>query len=105
MVRRTAHLRDSVVTIASVALHNNGLNLHCHKCPNHASWGPADLAAIEPPWRRLWDFKRRRRCSKCCARGSTDRVYLTCFVVGSGTASWARPPNPTPPQLWPSDLR
>ena len=99
MALRTPHLRDSVVTIASVALHNNGLNLHCHKCPHHASWGPAELASIEPPWRRLWDFKRRRRCSKCGARGSTDDVFLNSFVVDTGPA-WRRGPSPTPPQLW-----
>lgn len=94
------HLRDSVVTIASVALGNCGINLHCHRCRNHTSLSPSQLAEVEPPHRRLWDFKRTRRCSKCGARGSTDDVFLNIFVVDAGIASWRRSPDPTPPQLW-----
>ncbi len=101
MPRRTSHLRDSTVTVASVALHDNGVNLYCERCPNRASWTPAELAAVEPPWRRLWDFKRRRRCSKCGARGSTGDVFLNTFVVDAGIASWGRAPDPSAPQLWP----
>ncbi|MCE9521441.1 MAG: hypothetical protein K8S25_03295 [Alphaproteobacteria bacterium] len=98
---RPLHLRDSSVTIASTALGNGGLNLFCLDCHHHARWTPAALAAAEPPARKLWDFKRRRKCSRCGARGSTDRVYLTSFVVWTG--AWDhRPPNPTPPQLWPT---
>lgn len=100
MPRRVPHMSESPVTIASACLHNHGLNLYCLDCNHRASWSPTELATIEPPWRKVWDFKRRRRCSKCGARGSTDRVYLTCFVVGAGTSSWYRQPNPTPPQLW-----
>lgn len=100
MARRTSHLRDSTVTVGSIALHNNGLNLYCHRCPNRRSWTPAELARAEPPSRSLWNFKRRRRCSKCGARGSTDDVFLNTFVVDSGVASWGRAPNPTAPQLW-----
>jgi len=100
MARRTPHLSDSFVTISNVALHNNGLNLYCLDCNHNAAWSPCELAAVEPPARLVWDFKRRRRCSKCGARGSTDRVYLTSFVVNGGVASWGRSPDPTAPQLW-----
>lgn len=102
MARKTPHLRDSTVTIASSALLNHGLNLHCLDCNHSGHWTPTELARVEPPARSAWDFKRRRRCSRCGARGSSDRVYLTCFVVGTDTSSWGRPPDPTPPQLWPS---
>ncbi len=97
---RTPHLRDSLVTIGASALSNHGLNLYCLNCGHSASWPPSALARVEPPRRSLWDFKRRRRCSKCGTGGSSDRVYLTCFVVGTHTSSWYRPANPTPAQLW-----
>lgn len=51
-------LRDSVVTIGSTCLQNHGLNLFCLDCHHHAAWSPAQLAAVEPPSRRVWDFKR-----------------------------------------------
>ena len=98
----TPHLRDSTVTIGSSVLLNHGLNLYCLACSHSASWSPVELASVEPPGRLAWDFKRRRKCSKCGTGGSTDRVYLTCYVVGNEVASCRRPPNPTPPQLWPS---
>jgi len=75
MARRTPHLRDSVVTVASTALHNNGLNLYCLDCNHNAAWSPSALAAVEPPSRKVWDFKRRRRCSRCGAR-----VDRPCFL-------------------------
>ncbi len=102
MARREPHLSESPVTVGNSCLSNHGLNLCCLDCNHTAAWSPAELAAIEPPTRSVWDFKRRRRCSKCGARGSTDRVYLTCFVVGTGTASWNRPDKPSAPQLWAS---
>lgn len=97
---RTPHLRDSIVTIGDSVLQNLGLNLYCLDCGHRASWSPSELANAEPPRRLVWDFKRRRKCSKCGTGGSTDRVYLTCYVVG--TEFSIRPSNPTPPQLWPS---
>lgn len=100
MAKRTPHLRTSPITVASAALSNSGFNLYCLDCNHHAAWSPSALAAVEPPWRTVWDFKRRRKCSKCGARGSTERVYLTGFNVHDGC--WdQRPPTPTPPQLWP----
>lgn len=95
---RSPHLRDSVVTIGSNCLHNHGLNLFCLDCHHHAAWTPADVAAVERPARSLWDFKRRRRCSRCGTGGSTDRVQLTVSVMGVGSAD--RTPRPTAPQLW-----
>ncbi len=101
MARKTWHLSESVVTIGNIALGNRSLNLLCFDCGHEANWSPPELAAVEPPGRRLWDFKRRRCCSNCGTRGSTDRVYLTCHNVYSGSSEY-RPPDPTPPQLWPS---
>lgn len=97
---RTPHLRDSPVTIAATALGDRGLSLYCLACHHEAAWSPVELAAAEPPGRSLWDFKRRRRCSRCGAGGSTDTIYLTCSVMSAGMAAHRRPPNPTPPQLW-----
>lgn len=101
MAPRNPHLRDSTVTVGNTCLSNHGLNLYCLDCNHRAEWSPAELAAIEPPQRLLWDFKRRRKCARCGAKGSTDRVYLTCSVVGIGSG-WDRPLKPTLPQLWAS---
>lgn len=95
---RNTHLSESPVTVGSSCLLNLGINLYCLDCSHRASWPPAELATIEPPWRSVWDFKRRRYCSKCGARGSSERVFLNCFVVGTGSGD--RQLNPTAPQLW-----
>lgn len=97
---RDIHLSESSVTVVHVALQNTGLYLNCIRCHRHRRWTPAQLAAVEPPWRTVWDFKRRRKCSRCGAQGSTEDIGLTRFNAWSGASKY-RPRNPTPPQLWP----
>jgi len=97
---RAPHLSESDCTIGRNALMNYGLHISCLDCGRCVSLSPSQIATLEPPNRTLWDFKRRRRCSKCGARGSTDRVELRVSVMQTDVASWRRAPNPTAPQLW-----
>ena len=98
---RYTHLSQSLVTIANVALHNSGLHLHCVRCGRVGAFPPAALAATELPSALVWDFKRKRRCSKCGARGSTDDVEVRVFVVNAGVTGDLRSSDPSAPQLWP----
>lgn len=98
---RYNHLSQSLVTIANVALHNSGLHLHCMRCGRVCAFSPAALADAELPRGLVWDFKRKRRCSRCGARGSTDDVELRVFVVNAGVIGHHRSLSPSAPQLWP----
>jgi hypothetical protein len=96
----TTHLKEGDCTIGSSALLNHGLRLHCLDCGRCVSLSPSQLATLEPSSRTLWDFKRRRRCAGCGARGSTDRIEIRIQVMTAGIASWRAEPDPTLPQLW-----
>src|SRR4051812_27530980 len=99
MRHRTLRLRESTDTVGSMALGGSGVWLHFVDCNYSCRFTPRDLARAAPPWCTVWNFKRRRKCSRCGALGSTDRITLTGCVMYTGAWEY-RPRDPTRAELW-----